>query len=218
MAKIQFDIKYRDKIESGEYKVVAHEHEEQDARIVCWDNKGEYPIVALIDNEPEKFDKHGRVPGGNRGGEFSLFIVTPEPELSEFEKAVDAIYESCNVKELRVKDKAAELLDLAKKELCESGEVTDWYAKGKAEALREIEQDPESSYAFKRGVEYGKEEALKDLPRWVKVNDGDLLDKYSRYLLCTNEGYYFCWGTHITRDGYMLLVDNLKKLPKGEQE
>ena len=43
----QFDIKYRPQIESGEYKVFAHEHEEQEVRIVCWDNKGEYPIVAL---------------------------------------------------------------------------------------------------------------------------------------------------------------------------
>lgn len=90
MARIPFDIKYRPQIESGEYKVFAHEHEEQEARIVCWDNKGEYPIVALVDNEPEKFDKYGRVPGGNLAGEFSLFIVTPEEEeeLSEFESNV----------------------------------------------------------------------------------------------------------------------------------
>lgn len=89
--KIKFDMKYRPQIESGEYKVFALEHEEQEARIVCWDNKGDYPIIALVDNEPEKFDKHGRIPGGNRGGEFSLFIITPEPELSEDERIRKAI-------------------------------------------------------------------------------------------------------------------------------
>ena len=47
MAKIPFDIKYRDKIESGEYKVETREG--LPARIICWDRMGiAYPIVALV--------------------------------------------------------------------------------------------------------------------------------------------------------------------------
>lgn len=141
--KIPFDIKFRPQIESGEYKVFAHEHEEQEARIVCWDNKGGYPIVALIDNEPEKFDKHGRVPGGNRGEEFSLFIITPKPELSEFEQEYIRLYKegyadgkagSKPISDDNLKEYAAELLNLARKELCEqivnhtkgAYEIGDW--------------------------------------------------------------------------------------------
>lgn len=161
--KIPFSIEHREKIESGEYKVFAHEHEEQEARIVCWDNNGEYPIVALVDNEPEKFDKYGRVPGGNRGGEFSLFIVTPEPELSEFEKGCIRLYQDGrddgfagdNLSDEALKESAAELLELARKEL-----------------RNEIEFRREE---YQTGYKDGKAEALKDFPMWKTVEKGESL-------------------------------------------
>lgn len=126
----QFDIKYKPQIESGEYKVFACEHETQEARIICWDNKGDYPIIALVDNEPEKFDKYGRVPGGNRGKEFNLFIVTPEEEMSGIEKRLikfyndrnstpcnkDGMFNKHDLDEL-LHNTASELLAIAKEEL-----------------------------------------------------------------------------------------------------
>lgn len=153
--RIPFNVKWKPQIESGEYKVFAHEHEEQEVRIVCWDNKGEYPIVALIDNEPEKFDKHGRVPGGNRGGEFSLFIVTQEEEMTEFEKQLFKIrhigkrdmYSDQEWQTLR--NESAKLLSLAREELIANDTVLKEYA----EVSRE----------------QGKAEALKDLPRWKRA-------------------------------------------------
>ena len=54
MAKIPFDIKYRDKIESGEYKVV--DNDNHNIRIICWDKKSErkygYHIVGLVEFGP----------------------------------------------------------------------------------------------------------------------------------------------------------------------
>ena len=166
MARIPFDIKFRPQIESGEYKVVAHEHEEQEVRIVCWDNKGEFPIVALIDNEPEKFDKHGRVPGGNRGGEFSLFIVTPVEELTEFEADVMVILlefvEEVDAND--VKRISKELLELAKKELDYEKRKAlscsykigfrDGKAKGYEEAMKEFKELPALTWPPKSSCPY----------------------------------------------------------------
>lgn len=211
MAKIPFDIKYRPQIESGEYKVETEEG--SPARIICWDSPidKERPIIAIVfDDQIEQYKADGHYDNDYETSNYDLFLITPEPELSEFEEKVRVCVtenltthiKDGNGREMSstvfidddtAKAMAAELLELAKKELCESGEVTDWYAKGKAEAL-------------------------KDLPKWVKVDEGVLLDKHSNYLLYSNGVCYYCCGTTITRDGYMLLVDDLKKLPKEDEK
>ena len=181
--KIPFDIKYRPQIESGEYKVETIDG--KTVRIVCWDKKADNGdcIVALVNVNGDKertlhFDCSGRCAFSILGQQ-ELFIITPEPELSEFEEAVGSeIFDPpFNEEQIKViKEESAKLLELAKEELQEKV-IHDYWKQaadrcvqareeGKAEALKEIEQDPESSYAFKRGVEYGKEEALKNLPRW----------------------------------------------------
>ena len=207
--KIPFDIKFRPQIESGEYRVVTTK--EQSVRIICWDRSTTYwKIIALVlapDGETENpftYDVNGKESDGClHNHDLDLYLITPEPELSEFEKGYMRIVhkmkpEDFNDDGLKIaKEEAAELLDLARKEIMDgwsnglrdtqdqSGKAySDGYKlgfeKGKAEALKEIEQDPESSYAFKRGVEYGKEEALNDLPRWkpaAVAYDGDRLPK-----------------------------------------
>lgn len=111
MAKIPFDIKLWPEIESGRYKVVT-EHGEP-VEIVKWDCKGKYPILAVI-NDGDTDDSCFFGPDGTSpSSKEKLFILTDEPELTEFEKAVEAIYESCGVKELRIKEKAAKLLGIA---------------------------------------------------------------------------------------------------------
>lgn len=86
--KIPFDIKYRDKIESGEYKVETRDG--RPVRIVCYDRKYGYPIMALA----TEADGHEIYVNCNFDGRESriyewpadLFIVTPEPEQSEDER------------------------------------------------------------------------------------------------------------------------------------
>ena len=91
MAKIPFDIKYRNKIESGEYKVETRNG--KPARIICWNKRDKYyPIIALYVND----SRYETFASYNDKGEYylgsdderNLFIVTPEPELTEFECAM----------------------------------------------------------------------------------------------------------------------------------
>lgn len=88
MAKIPFDIKYRPQIENGEYKVVTENNEP--ARIICWDStiNKERPIIAIVfDDQIEQYKADGRYDNDYDTSNYDLFIVTPEEELTEFEKA-----------------------------------------------------------------------------------------------------------------------------------
>lgn len=88
MAKIPFSIDYRSQIESGEYKVKTRFGEP--VEIVKWDCRGEYPILACIfDGDTDDsafFSNDGK---GMSGSEDVLYIITPEPELTEFEMFMD---------------------------------------------------------------------------------------------------------------------------------
>ena len=85
--KIQFDIKYRPQIESGEYKVETEEG--SPARIICWDSpiNKERPIIAIVfDDQIEQYKADGHYDNDYETSNYDLFIITPEPELSEDEK------------------------------------------------------------------------------------------------------------------------------------
>ena len=122
MGKIPFDIKYRPEIEAGKYKVVTRD--ELPARIICWDrNDIEYPMVALVKS---KCGEETPFTYGNMGNFFTaecdndLFLVPPEPELTEFERAFgeelfNEPFDEDVVEE--IKAKSAKLLGLARKEL-----------------------------------------------------------------------------------------------------
>lgn len=89
--KKKFDIKYRPQIESGEYKVVTADL--HPVRICCWDAEEDWPIVALVKDYNEKSDYCYPMMcdtsgvSATKGKEKELFVLTPEPELTEFEKA-----------------------------------------------------------------------------------------------------------------------------------
>lgn len=96
--KIPFDIEYRPQIESGEYKVETRDG--RPARIICWDAKAKdgCSVVALLpidksdlnDEAAYQFSKNGTAYTSKSASEdcADLFIITPEPELTEFEKVV----------------------------------------------------------------------------------------------------------------------------------
>ena len=123
--KIPFDIKFRPQIESGEYKVMLDCGVE--AEILDWDKPGEYPIVCMAKKEgaiPFRTDNNGIAYHYPEGSNYSdLFIVTPEPELTEFEHAFGLAIVDAPAPEEKdewypyIKEKAAELLELAKAEV-----------------------------------------------------------------------------------------------------
>lgn len=95
MKTIPFDLKYRPEIESGECKLVTREG--CAARIVCWDAKGDWPILALYDDNGDEYVTWAHE-DGRRNDEDSLsdlFILIDEPEeeepLTEFEEAFKRI-------------------------------------------------------------------------------------------------------------------------------
>ena len=149
MKKIPFSSKYWREIESGRYKVVT-EHGEP-VEIVKWDCKGVYPILAVIDDGDTEDSCFFNADGTSLLSKEKLFILTDEPEeLTEFEKAVEAIYESCGVKELQFRKKATELLAIAQKEIEKSQWIADmqewWYNKGHLEGYAKGQKDAEERH------------------------------------------------------------------------
>lgn len=90
MAKIEFNVKYRPQIESGEYKVETRDG--RPVRIICLDRKSEdgRSIVALVNDGTYElcytFQNTGRFSSSGKNHIADLFIITPEPELAEDER------------------------------------------------------------------------------------------------------------------------------------
>ena len=141
--KIPFDIKYRPEIESGKYKVVTRNG--LSVRIICWDLENSQPIVGVIscqEETPDLFNSDGKYWRKGHEDKFDLFILTDEPELTEFEKAVVKL---CQIGKDEypcyefAKKYAPFLLDISKKELCEGcTKCIDEYWRGKKEASEEL--------------------------------------------------------------------------------
>ena len=124
MKKIPFNIKYRPEIESGKYKVVTRDN--TPVRIICWDSKSEQPVIGLVwDKEAsmeivELFSDNGHYWRDNKESDYDLFILTDEPELTDFERAVHRGLLCAGLEVVPagiIKETAKELLELAKREL-----------------------------------------------------------------------------------------------------
>lgn len=166
--KIPFSIEYRPQIESGEYQVTNSIGEP--VRVICWDadvislpSCGKKPIISL----QQGMDNHEVVVHHLDNGKVfksedtlaDLFIITPEPELTEFEHEVRVcvtknltthikdgnggeISSTVFIGDDTAKKMAAELLDLAKKELCKGCAANlEGYIKGRQDALKEMEEN-----------------------------------------------------------------------------
>ena len=209
--KIPFDIKYRPQIESGEYMVETRDG--RPARIICWDIEYYYPqykIGALIKNdEGEDFffltekgyfciKESGECDSNN-----DLFIVTPEEELTEFEQEVSDIVEYCkkngeNVADGYAKRHAKTLLYFAEKELSTKYKFS----------------SDLNGFAYGKGYKDGKKDALKDLPRWKKIGQGD---NYSSKIKFYINGRYLEMNDTLNYL-YEISLKDLDKLPKEDDE
>ena len=169
--KIPFNIKYKAQIESGEYKVETRDG--KPARVICWDRFAIEPydkcnIIVLVTfgNNSESayyYYKDGHLwDESNDEGDsnLDLFIITPEPELTEFEQELinffnernailpdkDGVYNKHDCNELLHKS-ANKLLELAKKEICKGCTVgLDQYWKGRNDARKEYEKSTTFHY------------------------------------------------------------------------
>jgi len=222
--RIQFDISKRPQIESGEYKVVYVENsssEQCPVEILKWDSNSDAGCIigCIRRNGKDRiyaFDENGEHKVS--GEDDRLFLVTPEPEMSEFEKRLQEVlfeYATTNSSaEEKAHQYSSELLDIAKQQLLQSGELmTQEHHEKLMETLNKAhEEELEKAYKnsdevqYRKGYKRGKEDALKDLPRWRKCEKP--FDSPS------NCGYN---GVNLINHGYALSIDDAyTKLPKDE--
>jgi len=102
--KTAFNIKFRPEIEAGEFKVVTADG--RPVTIQRWDMKGNYPILACTivkqcnwegdeswdEERPFAYDKDGHAAGTAPADKLELFLISEDPELTEFEYAVQEIF------------------------------------------------------------------------------------------------------------------------------
>lgn len=229
--KIPFSIEYRPQIESGEYKV---ETELGNPAIVMdweWNNNGEKCLAVKIPG-------HGKDSGllynynGKKAGFFpeeggDLLIVTPEPELTEFEKALESFYnhhlqvctyDNQGTVEDSLHDGASKLLSIARKQLQpeidaeieKAYKTADevMYRKGKEDGIVEARNDITARIVALKQAKDRAEEALKDLPRWKR---DDSIEAEQHITVGKN-------GERFHYKGHSLLISDLTKLPGFKED
>ena len=199
--------------------------------IVKTDMKNDYPILAIIEDAPnhedyDSFTLEGKNSKTLEDSNNDLFIVTDEPELTEFEIRLLSWLSSDTKGEIPmekmtscVKARAKELLSLAREQLIHDGYIIEKKAfhdaveKVEPEVMKDVsanldlanfvydlgERYPEVSFAkltriAKAAYDYGKAEALKDLPRWEKCEKP--FDTESN---CGFNGEFFIWKGRVIR-------------------
>jgi len=201
--RIPFDISKKPQIESGEYKVETKDH--HFVRIICWNKNtgGLDRIVALVagDSGQEKtlhYTEEGRCIATGSNRDKDLFIVTPDPEMSEMEISLlswlsDDTSGEIPMERMKqvVKARAAELLATAKKQLLQSGELlTQEHHEKLMETLRE--------------------ECKKDLPRWRKCPE---IDYYACVYNCAKRE-----DSLLYYNGHTIRLIDIEKLPGFNDE
>ncbi len=205
MAKIAFNIKYRPEIESGKYKVVTSNDES--VKILTFDRNHRLPILALINrgyDEIVEYDTNGFT---QLAGD-TLYLITDEPELTEFEKAYLKVVHHLSENDIlphfltdnKVSENAQKLLDVARKQL-----------------QPEIDAEIDKAYKNSDAVQYrrGKEDALKDMPHWKHIDSGagGSGDGRNIYLIKDYIDSYRLSPVITAGDDYLVLPE-LDKLPK----
>lgn len=177
-------------------------------RIVCWDVKGFFPILALIEGNGEMDTKVGeeypcsyKIDGTCPATEsYDLFFADDE-ELTEFEKDLQTIISEashwtsedgsistyCQFGDKEIKKISVQILDIARKGL-----------------QPEFDKEMDKMLAETDKVVYqkGKQDALKDLPKWRKTD--------------TLEHKGLIYGQLIDGDYYLYIKELKDKLPKEE--
>lgn len=247
--KIPFDIKYRLQIESGEYKVKIRDG--RPARIICWEAKGCQPIIVLIRSAVNAEEEvvlqlcaDGRFSSDGVETLYDLFIVTPEEELSEFEHRLcefvsyimSLVWYNKGLKltnEQIIKGWEEDILTLAKQQLLQSGELL---TQEHHEKLMETQYNETLEGVKKNWRDYftpqavtdiynaGRNDVLKDLPRWKRIMDNGKVDAngchYTDSLCLIKQGWYrvLSEGTLVSGDAKYLSVADLEKLPGFKED
>ena len=205
MAKISFtlDAWLKDKSQKVETRDGRLVHNIWRVKEPSYTNNRKTEVCALIDGEEDAlvFFEGGRYLPSTKDTDspFDLFIITPEPELSEFENRLAEImdYTRChkqNVSDEEIADDAKklskELLVLAIEEIGHKWTIR-----------QESYQD-----GYINGLHDGKAEALKDLPRWSPNDVYPELNDVVIGSIGTDEHFFI-------HRGRIIHLESLEKLP-----
>lgn len=190
-------------------KVVARDG--KSVRIVCTDGPDKYyPIVGFIDESISAYmwDLNGRY-GISGEDNNDLFFADEEEELTEFEKEIENLF-YCTIHPTTnaIKEKARQLLDLARKELQQEfkEEYDRGYSIGKFDAGEAKVKELVAEF------EKGRQDALKDLPKWKKATENKDLEKHIAIL----EEDKVLLSNYLEKEDYYIDLEDLKTLPKEE--
>lgn len=198
MSKIPFNIKYRPQIESGEYRLETTFGEP--ARIVKWDCRGKYPLLVIIDDGDTDDAAFFHLDGVGCTEEERLWVVTDEPRLTEFEKAVQeaSFLEIHASDEDAIKEQAKHLLAIARKEL-------------------EKEYDGKAMlHVADKSYQKGKKDALNEMPHWRTARTMDAVGPAVVLTRCDN-GLCSAVLSGVVRYGDVYItLQELNKLPRHD--
>jgi len=220
--RIPFDIKFKPQIESGEYKVETEAG--SPAKVMDWEYNARVCGKCIAIKITEGDGDHGLLytHEGKRASIFpaeegiDLFLITPEPEFTEFEKRLWEIMKS-EGSPIGPMDKftqddervfhaySNQLLELAKKE------ITDGWSKG----LRDTQDLSGKAYSdgYESGLDKGKAEALKDLPRWKRLYSKEKADEIPDCIILGK-----ALDNRLVHRGFELKITDLEKLPGFKEE
>lgn len=203
MAKIPFDIKYRSQIESGEYTVVTRE--DRLVEIKIWDLKGDFPIVGVYYDETNDRETAVQVTAEGKcsistGDNYCdyFFIVTDKPDMVKFKQELSQMLDFYGAdpdttKEAAIEKWSQKLLSVVHEELVNCGKK---YNEGRAV-----------------GIELGKIEAMKAMPRWKKVAE---VHSWDEDISIYNSAEGPILSANMNGNMYFLDINELKKLSKEE--
>lgn len=237
MAKIPFDIKYRPQIESGEYKVETKDGLHS-VRIICWDAAGSQRDNDIIGLEKgmlgaeniQRYDVMGHlIADSTRRGNRDLFIITPEPEFTEWQTFISGCLQKhglldCGAADRIAKECSSELLAIAREQFIKDGYVIEKKAFHDAvktvnpEVMKEVSESVDMQIALHIEYEKGRADALKDLPRWRKCADADRLDPYIIKPWIVRFDDDLITDSAIIHHGYYLGFADLEKLPGFKED
>jgi hypothetical protein len=191
-------------LENSSRKVVTRSG--HNVRILCTDQRGNMPIVALVEFETldgvQLFYHDGK---NESHREYDLFFADEEDELTEFERELQTIISEashwtsddgsistyCQFGDKEIKRISAQILDLAKKEICLTCK--------------------EYSRGYQEGLKLGREDVLKDLPKLEKSKA--CIDPTIPVMYANTASM----KTYVEYNGYKLCINDMfEKLPKEE--
>ena len=225
--RIQFDIKYRTQVESGECVPICMGHP---VEILKWDRKSRdgYCILGVIRECEEEYvylwNEKGEVSGNK---DYNLYISIPEPELTGFEEAYLRIVHKLSPKDIlpgfieqhNLRRNCEELLGIAYREFlqgrykssaqCELQKVIASRYRSTIDGLSEEESMNMAHCDAECALSLAKAEVLRDMPKWRvfrKTNYcGKMFDPSWMIIVPYHGTTYEIW-----------LQDLLDKLPKEE--